>query len=63
MAKSGDQCPKCKSGRLFVSSSIAQGNSQIQYLACDAKCGHTGKHSANVLAEGIRRRKHFSFIS
>lgn len=60
-AKSGEVCPKCGQGRVFVASSIASGSgSQIQYLGCNAKCGFTDKRTANVLQECIRRRKHFA---
>lgn len=51
-AKSGDECPQCKTGRLLVASSQRQGEYQIRYLRCRA-CGCTDKH---VLPGGEVRR-------
>ena len=57
MAASGEQCQRCRQGRLGVASSQRSGEYQIRYLRC-SRCGATDKQT--VPAAEVTRRKFFT---
>ena len=54
MAKSGDVCQKCKSGRMKVYRSVASGAYQFRYLKC-SKCG--ANDTQHLSEQYVYRRK------
>ena len=53
---SGDQCPKCFRGRLFVESSKPRGHVRVRYLKCDHCRRPAGKE---IVPESSIRRRDF----
>ena len=53
MVTSGCQCPKCRSGQMFIGTSKQSGEYQLRYLKC-SKCDNDGRQV--VRCEMVLRR-------
>lgn len=64
MAKSGDKCPACASGRLRVVKSVPSRDLRYQYqwIGCNC-CDFKPVDKVVALAENVFRRKHETGLS